>query len=229
MAWVQAHWGQILMYTGMHLFQAVLPLLIALVISIPLAQAARSYRWLGALLLGVGSLLYTIPSLALFVVLPVLLGTRILDPANVIVALTIYAVALLLRSGVDALNSVPEASRQAATALGYKPVQRFFAVDLPLALPVMFSGLRVISVSNIALVSVGALIGVKNLGFYFTDGLQRGFVTEIVVGVVATLILALVMDLILVSCQWALTPWLHRRRAAQSHTSSAGALSEAKA
>jgi len=208
MEWVIANFGQILGYTGLHLYQSVLPLLLGLLIAIPLAQLARTNRIAGAIILPAGSLLYTIPSLALFVVLPVILGTRILDQANVIVALTIYAVALLVRTGVDALNSVDNDLRQAAVAMGYRPVRRFFTVDLPLSVPVLFAGLRVVSVSNIALVSVGALIGVKNLGYYFTDGLQRDFITEIVVGIVGTLLLALVMDVLLVLLQRLLTPWL---------------------
>jgi osmoprotectant transport system permease protein len=208
MEWVIANFGQILGYTGLHLYQSVLPLLLGLLIAIPLAQLARTNRIAGAIILPAGSLLYTIPSLALFVVLPVILGTRILDQANVIVALTIYAVALLVRTGVDALNSVDNDLRQAAVAMGYRPVRRFFTVDLPLSVPVLFAGLRVVSVSNIALVSVGALIGVKNLGYYFTDGLQRDFITEIVVGIVGTLLLALLMDVLLVLLQRLLTPWL---------------------
>ncbi|MBQ1445349.1 MAG: ABC transporter permease subunit [Renibacterium sp.] len=208
MEWVIANFGQILGYTGLHLYQSVLPLLLGLLIAIPLAQLARTNRIAGAIILPAGSLLYTIPSLALFVVLPVILGTRILDQANVIVALTIYAVALLVRTGVDALNSVDNDLRQAAVAMGYRPVRRFFTVDLPLSVPVLFAGLRVVSVSNIALVSVGALIGVKNLGYYFTDGLQRDFITEIVVGIVGTLLLALLMDVVLVLLQRLLTPWL---------------------
>lgn len=208
MEWVIANFAQILGYTGLHLYQSVLPLVLGLLIAIPLAQLARTHRIAGAIILPAGSLLYTIPSLALFVVLPVILGTRILDQANVIVALTIYAVALLVRTGVDALNSVDNDLRQAAVAMGYRPVRRFFTVDLPLSVPVLFAGLRVVSVSNIALVSVGALIGVKNLGYYFTDGLQRDFITEIVVGIVGTLLLALLMDVVLVLLQRLLTPWL---------------------
>lgn len=212
-AWIAANWEQILNYAGLHLYQSVLPLILGVLIALPLAQLARSNRTVSAVVLSVGSLLYTIPSLALFVVLPVILGTRVLDQANVIVALTIYAVALLVRTAVDALNSVDEDLRQAAAAMGYRPLARFFTVDLPLSLPVFFSGLRMVSVSNIALVSVGALIGVKNLGFFFTDGLQRDFLTEIVVGIVGTLLLALLMDVLLVLLQRLLTPWLRAGKA----------------
>jgi len=117
-------------------------------------------------------------------------------------------VALLVRSVVDALESIDDGVRQAAVAMGYRPLRRFFGVDLPLALPVLFAGLRVVSVSNISLASVGALIGVRNLGTLFTDGLLRFFVTEIVIGIVLTLLLAVVMDLIIVAVERVLTPWL---------------------
>lgn len=209
MEWFLANLPQVLSLTGSHLVQAVVPLALSVVIAIPLAQLARLNKGLGAFILSVGSLLYTVPSLALFVILPGLLGTKILDFANIIVALTIYAVALLVRSTLDALNSVDDGVRQAAKAMGFKPVQRFLAVDLPLSVPVLFAGLRVISVSNISLVTVGALLGIPSLGFFFTDGLQRNFPTEIVVGIIGTLVLAVVMDALLVLLQRMLTPWLH--------------------
>ncbi len=124
-----------------------------------------------------------------------------------VVALTIYAVALLVRAALDAFDSVDKDVSQAAVAMGYKPFARFLRVDLPLSLPVLFAGLRVVSVSNISLVSVAALLGVGNLGMLFTSGLQRGFVTEIMVGIVAILVLALLMDAILVLLERLLTPW----------------------
>jgi osmoprotectant transport system permease protein len=125
----------------------------------------------------------------------------------VVVALTIYAVALLVRAALDAFDSVDKDVSQAAVAMGYKPMARFLRVDLPLSLPVLFAGLRVVSVSNISLVSVAALLGVGNLGMLFTDGLQRDFVTEVVVGIVAILVLALLMDALLVLLERLLTPW----------------------
>ena len=96
--------------------------------------------------------------------------------------------------------------------MGYRPLRRFLTVDLPLSVPVLIAGLRVVSVSNISMVSVGALIGVENLGFFFRDGLRRYFITEIVVGIVATLVLAFLMDLVFVLLQRALTPWLRAGR-----------------
>jgi len=208
MEWLLANLPDVLELTWLHWLQCVLPLLLGLVLSLPLGYVAWRLRPIRGAILSVSSVLYTIPSLALFVLLPFVLGTRILDPLNLIVALTIYAVALLVRSVVDALESIDDGVRQAAVAMGYRPLRRFFGVDLPLALPVLFAGLRVVSVSNISLASVGALIGVRNLGTLFTDGLLRFFVTEIVIGIVLTLLLAVVMDLIIVAVERVLTPWL---------------------
>src|SRR5215217_504976 len=207
MDWFLANSGMVLERAGQHMVLALVPMVLGLAISIPLAQLARRHQVLRSVVLTASSLLYTIPSLALFIILPTILGTRILDPLNVVVALTIYAVALLVRAALDAFDSVDKDVSQAAAAMGYKPLARFLQVDLPLSLPVMFAGLRVVSVSNISLVSVAALLGVGNLGMLFTDGLQRDFVTEVVVGIVAILVLALLMDAILVLLERILTPW----------------------
>ena len=189
-------------------------------IAVPLAQLARQSRGLRSLVLTGSSLLYTIPSLALFIILPTILGTRILDPVNVVVALTIYAIALLVRATLDAFDSVDEDLRQAAVAMGFKPFARFMQIDLPLSLPVLFAGLRVVSVSNISLVSVAALLGIGNLGMLFTSGLQRDFVTEVVVGIIAILLLALLMDAVLVLLERLLTPWTRAAAATGGGTGS---------
>ena len=207
MEWFLANIGMILERGGQHLVLAIVPMVLGLLISIPLAQLARRNSALRSVVLTASSLLYTIPSLALFIILPTILGTRILDPLNVVVALTIYAVALLVRAALDAFDSVDADISQAAQAMGFKPLARFLQVDLPLSLPVLFAGLRVVSVSNISLVSVAALLGVGNLGMLFTDGLQRDFVTEVVVGIIAILVLALLMDAVLVLLERILTPW----------------------
>lgn len=208
MEWFLANSGMVLERAGQHLVLALIPMLAGLVIAIPLAQLARQNRALRSVVLTASSLLYTVPSLALFIILPTILGTRILDPLNVVVALTVYAVALLVRAALDAFDSVDDGVSQAAVAMGYKPLARFLQVDLPLSLPVMFAGLRVVSVSNISLVSVAALLGIGNLGMLFTSGLQRDFITEIVVGIVAILILALLMDALLVVLERVMTPWV---------------------
>lgn len=207
MDWFLANSGMVTGLAGQHLVLALIPMVLGLLISVPLAQLARRNGMLRSIVATATSLLYTIPSLALFIILPSILGTRILDPLNVVVALTIYAVALLVRAAMDAFDSVDDDLRNAAVAMGFKPLARFLQIDLPLSLPVLFAGLRVVSVSNISLVSVAALLGVGNLGVLFTDGLQRTFITEVVVGIVAILLLALVMDAVLVLMEWLLTPW----------------------
>lgn len=213
MEWFVANVPYIAELTGYHLVQSVLPLVFGVALAVPTAQAARLNKPLAGVILTASALLYTVPSLAMFVLLPLILGTRVLDMVNVIVALTIYAVALLVRSTLDALNSIDDGVRQAAVAMGFTPLRRFLTVDLPLSVPVLFAGLRVISVTNISLVSVGALIGIPSLGTLFTDGLYRSFPTEIVIGIIITLLLALVMDLILVVLERLLTPWARTRPA----------------
>jgi osmoprotectant transport system permease protein len=152
-------------------------------------------------------LLYTIPSLAMFILMPLVLGTLVLDPLNVVVAMTIYTVALLTRTVADALGSVPDDVVAAARAMGFGGVRRFFTVDLPLAIPVIGAGLRVAAVSNVSIVSVAALIGVPQLGSLFTDGFQRDFLDPIVAGVVGCVLLALLFDLAIVLAVRLLTPW----------------------
>lgn len=207
MEWFLANSTMVLERAGQHMVLALIPMVLGLLISVPLAQLARRHPALRSVVLTASSLLYTIPSLALFIILPTILGTRILDPVNVVVALTLYAVALLVRAALDAFDSVAAEVSQAAVAMGFKPLARFLRVDLPLSLPVLFAGLRVVSVSNISLVSVAALLGVGNLGMLFTSGLQRGFITEVMVGIVAILVLALLMDALLVLLERILTPW----------------------
>ncbi|MEU3273378.1 ABC transporter permease subunit [Saccharomonospora sp. NPDC006951] len=190
-----------------HCYLALVPLVAGVVIAIALCWLGRTWRPMRGVLLAVANVVYTIPSLALFVVIPSVIGTKILDSINVVVALTLYTSALLIRPTLDALEAVPQQVIASATAMGYRPARRFFAVELPLAVPVLTAGVRVASVSNISLVSVGALIGVGGLGVLFTDGFQREYFSPIVVGIVLTLVLALVVDLLLVLLRRILTPW----------------------
>jgi osmoprotectant transport system permease protein len=195
-----------------HVWLALLPVLIALVLAIPVGFLATRYSWLYHPLLNASSLLYAIPSLALFALLPGLLGTRVLDPINIVIALTIYSFALLVRTVADGLGSVDAVVTQAATAMGYRRIRRLLTVDLPIAVPVIFAGLRVATVSNISLVSVGALIGVGGLGQLFTRGFQLFYSVPIVIGLVLSIALALLADLLLVLAQRGLTPWVRAGR-----------------
>ncbi|MBB2986452.1 ABC transporter permease [Terracoccus luteus] len=207
MTWALDHLGDILTRAGQHAWLAGLPLLLGLVISVPLGWLAARTPWIRTTLLTVTGLLYTIPSLALFILLPPLLGTGILDTSNVIIAMTVYTVALLTRTVADGLSSVDASTRQAAVAMGYSTFGRFRAVDLPLALPVVAAGLRVAAVSNVSIVSVASLIGISQLGYFLTDGYARSFPTEVWVGIVACLLLALVFDLVIQALARLLTPW----------------------
>lgn len=192
---------------GEHIYLALLPLVLGIVLAIALGWLGNRWKPARTVLMVVSNLLYTIPSLALFVVIPGIIGSKILDSVNVVVALTIYTTALLVRPVLGALDAVPQHIVAAATAVGYRPARRFFGVELPLSVPVLAAGVRVASVSNISLVSVGALIGTGGLGVLFTDGFQREYFSPIVVGIVLTLLLALIVDLLLVGLKKVLTPW----------------------
>jgi osmoprotectant transport system permease protein len=213
MRWVLDHIGELLDTTWEHLGLALIPVLVGLLVSVPLGWVAHRWRIARAILVPASSLLYTIPSLALFVLMPLLLGTRILDPLNVQVALTLYTIALLVRSVADSLDAVPKDVIAAATAIGYGSVRRFFAVEFPLAIPVLVAGIRVAAVSNISLVSVGAIIGVGGLGFYLTHGAQLSPANydEIIAGIVLIVLLALVVDGLLALTGRFLTPWTRAR------------------
>lgn len=207
MDWFRENAGHVLGLFGWHAYLSVAPLVLGLAISIPLGFLARRYHVLYAPMIGATGLLYTIPSLALFVVLPAFLGTQILDPVNVVVALTIYTVALLVRTVADGLGSVPDDVVQSATAMGYRRVRRLLQVELPVAVPVIAAGLRVAAVSNVSLVSVAALIGVPQLGTLFTDGFQRSYLTPLLTGIALCLVLALLLDALILGLTRLLTPW----------------------
>lgn len=212
MDWILDHPDLVARLAVRHVWLAGVPLVLGLLISLVLGWVAHRVRWLRAAALTGSGLLYTIPSLALFVLMPLLLGTSILSPVNVLVAMTIYTVALLVRTVVDGLDSVPTDASQAATAIGYGPVRRLLAVELPLAVPVIAAGLRVAAVSNVSIVSVASLVGVSQLGDLLVDGFNRAIGGELVAGVVGCLVLALAFDALIRLGERALTPW---RRAGQ--------------
>jgi osmoprotectant transport system permease protein len=210
--WLSNNLGLVLDLTLDHLRLAVLPIVLGFVIAIPLGYLAYRYRLTGGILLTVAGLLYTIPSLALLVVLPPIVGLSALSDANLILTLTIYAVAIQTRAVADALGSVDPGVRQAATAMGYSSWRRFWAVEFPLAGPVMLAGLRVVAVSTIALVTVGILVGVQSLGYLFTNGFQRKIVAEVLTGVVMTMAVALLIDFLLARLGRIVMPWTRADR-----------------
>lgn len=190
-----------------HLWLSAIPVVAGLAVALVVGVLAHTYRWSYPPLLALAGVVYTIPSLALFIVMPVMIGTDVLDPLNIIVALTLYTSALLVRTVVDGLDAVPPAVRQAAIGMGYGRVRRIVTVELPIAIPVIVAGLRVVTVANISMVSVGALLGVGGLGELFTAGFQLRFFTEILVGLVLSLLLAVSADALLVLAQRRTTPW----------------------
>jgi osmoprotectant transport system permease protein len=205
--WTLANLDLIGELTLNHLRLSIIPIVASFVLSIPLGWLANRNRVLRSIVITGGSLLYTIPSLPLFVILPLIIPTRVLDETNLVVALTIYGVAIMARSAADALASVETPTLDASTAIGFSPWARFFRVELPLAGPVLLAGVRIVSVSTIALVSVGVIIGSANLGYLFQNGKQRGILEEVVVGIVISMLLALVLDLVIVGLGRLLMPW----------------------
>ncbi len=207
MDWVLDNGDLILSLTLHHLRLSVIPIVIGVLIAIPLGWLAHRFAWSQSLLLGAVGVLYTIPSLALFMLIPPLVGISVLSEANVIIALSVYAVAIMVRTASDAFASIEPAALRAATAVGYAEWGRFFSVELPLAGPVLLAGVRVVAVSTVSMVTVGVLVGVQSLGYFFTDGFQRRIIAEVATGVVMTVVIAVLLDTLLVVLGRIVMPW----------------------
>ncbi|MEW1833863.1 ABC transporter permease [Microbacterium sp. NPDC079995] len=210
MNWVLDNLDLIGRLTVAHLRQSIVAILVGFAIAVPIGWAAFRFTRLRGTVLGIVGILYTIPSFGLFALISATSGIPLLSETNLVVALTIYAVAIMTRSVTDGLASVDAAVRSAAIAVGFGPWRRFWTVDFPLAGPVMLAGLRVTAVSTISLATVGALIGVQNLGYLFTNGSQRRILPEVFAGVLAVVVIALVIDALLLLAGRALMPWTRR-------------------
>lgn len=219
MHYLLAHLSDAWSLTLVHLRLALLPVLIGLAIAVPLGVLVQRAPIARRLTTATASIVFTIPSLALFVALPTIIGTRILDEANVIVALTAYTAALLVRAVLEALDAVPVHVRDAAIAVGYPVIKRKLKVELPLSIPVMVAGLRVVVVTNIAMVAVGSVIGIGGLGSWFTMGYQTNKSDQILAGIIVLLVLAGVIDALIVVLGRLATPWAHAGRRASRHRS----------
>jgi osmoprotectant transport system permease protein len=195
-----------------HLAIAVPPIVLSFVISLPIGWVANRYRWSRGVLLTLVGLLYAVPSLPLFIVLPVIIGTGLRDSINVVIALTLYGIALMVRTTADGLGSVDADIRQSATAVGFSGRSQFWRVELPLAGPVLLAGIRVVAVSTVSLTTVGAVLGIQSLGLLFTDGIQRNIPEEIWTGIVLTIVIALVVDRLIVLLGVMLMPWTRALR-----------------
>ncbi len=212
--WIGRNVGDLGGDVGLHVVLSAVPVILGFVIALPIGFLISKTGPVANGLLAVWGVIYSIPSLALFVVIPGLFHIGILSPLNVVIALILYAVALLVRSVVDGLRSVPDEVRQSSTAVGYGSVARLFRIELPLAMPVIFAGLRVVSVSTVALVTVGALIGVGGLGIPMTQGFIQSFYTPVIVAIVLVVILALLFDGAILLIRRAVLPWTRKGQAA---------------
>jgi len=205
------HLGNAWSLTLIHLRLALIPIALGLLIAVPLGSLVWRHTAWRRVTTFTASIIFTIPSLALFVVLPLIIPTRILDEANVIVALTLYTAALLVRAVPEALDAVPGAVRDAAEAVGYTRLGQLLKIELPLSLQVLVAGLRVVAVTNISMVAVGSVIGIGGLGTWFTEGYQSDKSDQIVAGIIAIFVLAVLIDIVILLAGRLITPWARVR------------------
>jgi len=198
---------QLVSATSQHLWISAVAVAVGLVVAFPMALLARRQPRLESTILGVSTGLYTIPSLALF---PLLVPFTGLTATTVVVGLALYALTVLVRAFLEGLRSVPDDVRESATGLGYARLSMLFRIELPLALPVIMAGLRVATVSTVALTTVGTLVGHGGLGNLISDGVFTNFRAELLAACVLCVLLAVLLDVLLVGAQRLLTPWTRR-------------------
>lgn len=209
--YVQGNTETILAALREHAALTAQAVLIAAVVAIPLAVLAYWYRRLTGPILALSGVLYTVPSLALFSFVAPYLG---IGTATVLVGLVVYALLLIIRNTLAGLNQVPAEVRDAARGMGYGRLAQLTRIDLPLALPGIITGVRLATVSTVALVTVGVLVGHGGLGQLILGGFRNNFFkAQIMTGTLLCVALALVLDLLLAGLGRLLTPWARRRRA----------------
>ncbi|WP_425471657.1 ABC transporter permease [Salinisphaera japonica] len=206
--WVARHGGEIGAQLGQHVLLTGLALGFGLLIAFPLALAAVRWPRFYGPSLGLTGILFTVPSLALFILLIPFTGLSI---ATSLIGLTIYTLLILFRNIVEGLRGVPADVSEAAKALGYSRGRRLVQVELPIALPVIMAGVRIAAVTTIGMVTVTALIGQGGLGQLFITGFTLHFTTPLLVGFVLSIALAVSVDLLLAGLLWWLTPWQRGR------------------
>lgn len=191
-----------------HVQLTVVSVLIGLALALPLALLARRMRWAAGPVLGLTTVLYTTPSLAMFSLLLPVYG---LSAALVVAGLVLYSLTLLVRNILAGLRAVPEETRQAARGLGYGSVRLLLTVELPLALPAAMAGLRIATVSAVSLVTVGAIVGHGGLGNLIYSGMNTYFKAQVLTASVLCVVIAVAADLLLLGVQRLLTPWTRVR------------------
>lgn len=203
-------WERLLEEAQAHVELTLLGVAVGIVVAAPLAVLATRRPRLRTPLLAVTGVLYTIPSLALFLIIASLLGTGF-GRVTAVTGLAVYSLLILFRNTVAGLDAVPREVREAGRAMGYTPNQLLLRVELPIALPVIVAGLRIALVSTVGLVTITSLIGQPNLGRLFITAFTRQDPTIMVVAVVCVVALAVVGDLLLTVAQRVLMPWSRER------------------
>jgi osmoprotectant transport system permease protein len=210
-SYVSSNWDSILGYLGEHVRLTVAAVVIGAVIALPLAVLGRRSRWLAGPVLGLSTLIYTVPSVSMFAFVAPVTG---LSFTTVLIGLVLYSLVILVRNFLAGLQAVPDDVREAARGMGYGPARLFWQVDLPLALPAFMAGLRVATVSTVALATVGVIVGHGGLGQLITGGFNANFYrAEIVTGALGCVLLALFADLLLAGAERLLTPWTRQAEA----------------
>jgi osmoprotectant transport system permease protein len=208
---VTDNWDSIMGYAGEHVRLTVAAVVLGSLLALPMAVLARRSRYLAGPVLGVSTLIYTIPSLAMFAFVAPVTG---LTSTTVLVGLVLYSLVILVRNFLAGLQGVPEDVREAARGMGYGHVRLFWQVDVPLALPAFMAGIRIATVSTVALTTVGVIVGHGGLGQLITGGFNANFYrAEIVTGSLGCVVLALLADLLLAGTERLLTPWTRRAAA----------------
>ncbi len=207
-AWISSNLDTIWTQFQEHVILTVIPVSLGFAIAFPMALVAIRWPNLYSPLLGMTGVLFSIPTLALFVVMIPFTG---LSRATAIIPLTLYTLLILVRNTVEGLASVPSDVSESAEAMGYKRTRRLFKIELPLAMPVIVAGLRIATVNTIAYVAITSLIGQGGLGRLMLDGFQRQFPTPLIVGLTLAVAFAVATDLGLLSIERALTPWKRAR------------------
>ena len=205
--WIGRNYSSVIDQSVEHLYLTAVPMLFGIVIALPLALIAVHWPRMYGPLLGAAGVLFTIPSLALFGVMVPVTG---LSALTAIVPLTIYTLMVLLRNMVEGLRSVDPDVLEAAEAMGYQRPRRLLTVELPLALPIMFAGVRIATVTTVGLVTISVMVGQGGLGQLIYDGMQRQFLTPLLVGIIVTIVLAVAADLLLLALQRIATPWTRK-------------------
>jgi osmoprotectant transport system permease protein len=193
-----------------HIWITVVSVLLGLVLAFPLALLARRYRKLEGFVVGTTTAIYTIPSLALFALLLPATG---LSQTTVIIGLALYSLTILVRNIIEGLKSVPADVRESALGMGYGRARLLFGVELPLAVPTIMAGLRVATVSTVALTTVGSIVGYGGLGNLLIQAVDSQFRAQVLAAGVLCVLLAVAFDLVIVGVQRLLTPWSRTRTA----------------